>query len=583
MGGAYWRPFFIIYTFTNYKVNSMTNFESLSLKSKLTFLLLLVGFLPLFAGNILTNYFSMPLVLTLLSALVILSSIFIARTLANPIIKISKNIKSSISNNTPLEPIKSTINEVGLITESFNEFFDKFKLQASLMDNLQLPIMMMDEQFNINYINYIGAKIAGYEKESLIGQKCYDYFKTEDCNTDKCACSQAMKFDKPATEETIARPITGELPIMYTGAPIKNKDNNIIGAVEFITDITDVKEREEYLSINVNTLLTEMNSFAEGDLTIRVEEKNTNDEIGKLFSKFNFTVKKIHQLINSINDAVAAAASASTQISSSAEEMAAGAEELSSQTNETAAAVEQMSNTIIETATNASNASNSSRESSTHAKLGFEKVILSKEGMEQIVESTSSAGTIISSLAKKTNQIGEIAQVIDDIADQTNLLALNAAIEAARAGEQGRGFAVVADEVRKLAERTTKATKEIAETIKAIQGEAQDANTSMKEAGVVVEKGMQLTGEVEKVLQSILDSSENVSTEINQVASASEEQSSTAEEITKNVEAINGVTNETVIVIQQVAEASSDLNRLTENLETLVTAFKFNGSTNLLN
>lgn len=321
--------------------------------------------------------------------------------------------------------------------------------------------------------------------------------------------------------------------------------------------------------------------MAKGDFTKRVSGDYKGDhQIIK--NSINTVADSLNAALLQVAESVQATASAASQISSSTEEMAAGSQELSSQTSEVATAVEEMTSTILQTTKNANTAAENSRNASQQTKVGVIQIKEAKKGMDNIIASTQATGQIINSLANKTDQIGEIAQVIDDIADQTNLLALNAAIEAARAGEQGRGFAVVADEVRKLAERTTKATKEIAETIKAIQREAKEADSSMEAAGRVVTNGIELNNKVEEALVHIDESVQKVAFEIDQVAAASEQQSTTSEEISKNIESISSVTNETTTGIHQIARAAEDLNRLTVTLQDLVSRFKIDGHENSL-
>ena len=334
------------------------------------------------------------------------------------------------------------------------------------------------------------------------------------------------------------------------------------------------------LNNTVNAIVTPINEsgrvlerLSSGDLTAKMEGKYEGD-FAKIRDSINILSDSFGAALSEVSEAIQATASAGTQISSSTEEMAAGAQEQVVQTTDVASAIEEMTKTILETSANVNTAASESRNARDFAIKGTKKNEDAKRGIDKIVESAQQTGQIISSLARKTDQIGEIAQIIDDIADQTNLLALNAAIEAARAGEQGRGFAVVADEVRKLAERTAKATKEIAETIKLIQNEAKEADNSMVDAGRTVAEGIQLNDEVASVLQEILDASNKTSDMVNQVAAASEEQSSAAEEISRSIESINRVTQESAQGIQQVARAAEDLSRLTVNLQDLVGRFK---------
>jgi methyl-accepting chemotaxis protein len=236
--------------------------------------------------------------------------------------------------------------------------------------------------------------------------------------------------------------------------------------------------------------------------------------------------------------------------------------------------VEEMTKTIVENSKNASDTAVTAKQAKEAAEAGGKVVEETVEGMKRIAEVVNMSAETVKALGKSSDQIGEIIGVIDDIADQTNLLALNAAIEAARAGEQGRGFAVVADEVRKLAERTTKATKEIATMIKQIQADTQGAVVSMEEGTKKVGEGIALADKAGVSLKEIVGISQKVTDMVTQIAAASEEQSSASEQISKNVEAISAVTGETAQGTQQIARAAEDLNRLTEELQGLVAKFR---------
>jgi len=314
-------------------------------------------------------------------------------------------------------------------------------------------------------------------------------------------------------------------------------------------------------------------SIDNADLNMRFDS-DRKDEVGDLQRSFDRFVVSIKETLVKVAEAAAAVASASSEISSSTEQMAAGSQEQTSQAGEVASAVEEMTKTIVENSKNAGNTAETAKQAKEVAEKGGQIVSETVDGIHRIADAARKTATSIDQFSKSSAQIGEIIGVIDDIADQTNLLALNAAIEAARAGEQGRGFAVVADEVRKLAERTTKATKEIATMIKNIQGETETAVNVMATGSKEVENGLTLAQQAGASLKQIVEVSQKVTDMVAQIAAASEQQSSASEQISKNVEAISSVTSETAAGTQQIARAAEDLNRLTENLQQYIEKFK---------
>jgi len=323
----------------------------------------------------------------------------------------------------------------------------------------------------------------------------------------------------------------------------------------------------------INEAIIVLEKIASGDLSVKITKEYSGDH-ERIKSSINYVTQSLGKTIRDVSQAVAAAASAANQISSSTEEMAAGAQEQSMQASEVAGAVEQMTKTIFETSKNTTIASEASKNSGKAAVEGGKVVEETIQGMIRISNVVKQSAETVQELGKSSNEIGEIIQVIDDIADQTNLLALNAAIEAARAGEQGRGFAVVADEVRKLAERTSKATQEIAAMIKHIQKDTEGAVSSMHQGTKEVENGKVLAEKAGQSLRDIISGAEHVVDIVSQVAAASEQQSRASEQITKNIELITNVTKQSATGVRQIAHAAEELNQLTNNLQSLISKFK---------
>ena len=317
-------------------------------------------------------------------------------------------------------------------------------------------------------------------------------------------------------------------------------------------------------------------AIAGGDLTNRLDRAaiERNDEVGKLLTAMGNMAERLKSIMADLKSTADSVASASNQLSASSEQMSRGVTEQSGRASQIATSSNEMSQTVVDIAKNASNIATAATDATKTAQDGGDIVNKSVHEVKAIADTVSETAKMVSSLGERSKQIGEIVSVINDIADQTNLLALNAAIEAARAGEQGRGFAVVADEVRKLAERTAKATSEIGDMIKAIQDEVENAVTSMNEGTERVNIGVELSTQAGNALHGIVKSVNNLQTMVQQIASATEEMSTVSETISGDIETIASVSKETSAGSEQIAHASSDLARLASNLQGIVGQFK---------
>jgi methyl-accepting chemotaxis protein len=333
-----------------------------------------------------------------------------------------------------------------------------------------------------------------------------------------------------------------------------------------------------YLTINaitqgVNLVELTAQKLADGDLSARVDYGN-KDELGQISTAFNKMADRFHDAISEVKDSVTQLASAAEETSTVTTQTNQGINQQLTETSQVATAMNEMSATVQEVARNAVDAAEAAREADSTFHQGKQVIDKVIDAIGELAKEVDEAASVIQKLEAESMNIGSVLDVIKSIAEQTNLLALNAAIEAARAGEQGRGFAVVADEVRTLAGRTQESTQEIEEMISNLQSGANNAVKVMAEGKEMTQVGVDQAAAAGQALQTINTAVEHISNMNTQIASAAEEQSSVTEEINRSIVSINEVAEQSVAGAQQTAQASDDLARLAEQLKGLVGRFK---------
>ncbi|RJX75540.1 methyl-accepting chemotaxis protein [Vibrio sinensis] len=310
-----------------------------------------------------------------------------------------------------------------------------------------------------------------------------------------------------------------------------------------------------------------------GDLAQRIEV-NGNDEMAKLALGFNSFIEKIHQTISDVAETSYALQEAASGVASKASTTYDNSQNQRDQTIQVVAAINEMGETINEIASNAALAAQIAGTAESNTEQGRFVVEQAKEAISHLAANNAQTEEVVKELASTTQSIGSILEVIRAISEQTNLLALNAAIEAARAGEQGRGFAVVADEVRNLASRTADSTDEIQKMINKLQADARNAVVAMEAGQSVTQDGVVSSDKAVEMLQTISAHINDISDRNTQVATATEEQSTVVYTINENIYAINSINEMTTTTAQELATASQELQTLSRRLDSIVNTFK---------
>jgi twitching motility protein PilJ len=322
----------------------------------------------------------------------------------------------------------------------------------------------------------------------------------------------------------------------------------------------------------VLNLLDEMGDLADGDLTVRAEVKE--NITGAIADSINYTIDSLRGLVQGINRASEQVSTATGQAQATSVGLLSAAEKQSSQIAETTEAVGNMTRSILQVSSNASQASQVAQRSLQAATVGSRAVQNTIAGMNGIREQIQETSKRIKRLGESSQEIGEIVELISDITEQTNILALNAAIQAASAGEAGRGFTVVAEEVQRLAERSSEATKQIGAIVKTIQTDTNSAVAAMEKSTEGVVEGARLSDAAGKALTEIETVSNSLARLIQSISTATEAQTQVASTVAKNMQQIQSITSQTTDGTKLTAESVGQLTKLAEELRDSVAGFK---------
>jgi len=420
------------------------------------------------------------------------------------------------------------------LSEMVGTIKDQLQYNKSILDGIIIPLFVADKNLHFEFANAPLRNIIGKSQEELLGKAVTDNFCFENGASGGCVSG----IDTGMSSSGFIRFTRSDgvvFPLHYEISPLKNSTGDVVGVIGVLIDLTQ-------------------------------EEQDKN--------RIRNQREKLLHVADQVTEMAMRLSESSDELSRQMEELTIGVDNTASETERVATAMEEMNATVLEVAKNAGQTAEASDTASTVAKDGGREVQRTVTETRMVSDKTAKLADSLGELSQKAVNIGQVMAVIGDIADQTNLLALNAAIEAARAGEAGRGFAVVADEVRKLAEKTMQATTEVANAIREIQDSTRNVVAGMDETKSKVELTTGMAEKSGEVLLHIVDQSDKIADMVRNIAAASEQQSATSEEVNLSVNHINELSQDLSRQIQEANHRIGEVRGMAQNLATLVEQFR---------
>ncbi len=448
-----------------------------------------------------------------------------------------------------LDEIEQMRRKIAELEDHASESWLHSKRKVAYLDGIPTPVLAIDENYEIQFINDCCAELVGMSPKECWKMKCWDVLKSEHCGTSNCAARRAIESGMTVQDRTIIPAGEEHIPVQYGATPLHDNEGKLVGAIEYVVDLTDIYSVIDQV-INISSQLSESsltlneiaNSYGQSTEQVALFSHEIFEVISNETTKTQETAKIVSDLKVKI-DNVDVGSKQQLEYIESAVKSAENVNEVTEQMEMGNMQVAQAAGQTIQAAKSAS-----------------EKVEQTVEEMQNIKDTVHDASEKISQLSVKSEEIGKFTNVIDDIAAQTNLLALNAAIEAARAGEHGRGFAVVADEVRKLAERTASATGKISELIKATQDGISESISAMETGTSKVNAGSEMAQLAGESMKGIVKASEQVRSQIAQISAISEQVCNSASEVNSVMGQTSDVAHENMESTRIMTEFAQQVN-----------------------